>query len=91
MTRGELVQRAISFDRPSRVPVWYWNADRERSDIHSFELFPYKGDVNRSEWGYVWENLGDGTIGQPKKPVTVPVFPSLFSRTWHNPRLPCLI
>ena len=69
MTRRELVQRAISFDRPSRVPVWYWNADRERSDIHSFELFPYKGEVNRSEWGYVWENLGDGTIGQPKKPV----------------------
>jgi hypothetical protein len=25
--------------------------------------------VNRSEWGYVWENLGDGTLGQPKKPV----------------------
>jgi uroporphyrinogen decarboxylase len=69
MTRRELVQRAISFDRPSRIPVWYWNADRDRSDIHSYELFPYKGGVNRSEWGYVWENLGDGTLGQPKKPV----------------------
>ena len=69
MTRSELVKRAISFDSPSRVPVWFWNEDKERSDIHSFELFPYKGDVKTSEWGYVWEDLGDGTIGQPKKPV----------------------
>lgn len=69
MNRRELVQRAITFENPSRIPVWFWNEDRERSDIHSFELFPYKGDVKKSEWGYVWENLGDGTIGQPKKPV----------------------
>jgi hypothetical protein len=69
MTRSELVKRAISFEGPFRVPVWFWNEDRERSDIHSFELFPYKGDVKTSEWGYVWEDLGDGTIGQPKKPV----------------------
>jgi hypothetical protein len=69
MTRAELVKGAITFSRPHRIPVWFWNRDRERSDVTSFELFPYKGEVATSEWGYVWENLGDGTIGQPKTPV----------------------
>jgi hypothetical protein len=64
-----LVQRAINFEHPSRIPVWFWNQDKERSDIHSFELFPYKADVRKSEWGYEWEDLDDGTIGQPKEPV----------------------
>ena len=64
MTRSELVKRAISFEGPSRVPVWFWNEDKERSDILSFDLVPYKWDVKTSEWGYVWEDLGDGTIGQ---------------------------
>jgi uroporphyrinogen decarboxylase len=70
MTGEERVRRAIEFTRPDRIPLWFWNRDRERSDIRSFELFPYKGgEVERSEWGYEWENLGDGTLGQPKKPV----------------------
>jgi len=83
MTRRELVKRAISFDRPSRIPVWFWNADKDQSDIHSFELFPYKDDVKQSEWGYVWENLGDGTIGQPKIPV-IPTWDHL--ETFNIPR-----
>jgi hypothetical protein len=69
VTRVELVKRAVGFNGPHRIPVWFWNRDRDRSDVHSFELFPYKGEIAISEWGYVWESLGDGTIGQPKKPV----------------------
>lgn len=66
----EEVKRAINFNCPDRIPVWFWNRDKHMSDILSFELFPYKGEeVAVSEWGYVWENLGDGTLGQPKKPV----------------------
>jgi hypothetical protein len=39
MNRRELVQRAITFENPSRIPGWFWNEDRDRSDIHSLELF----------------------------------------------------
>jgi hypothetical protein len=71
MTRNELVRRAVSFDHPPRIPVWFWNQDRDRSDIHGYELFPYKADaaIRKSEWGYEWEDLGDGTLGQPKHAV----------------------
>ncbi len=69
MTRRDVVISALNFRSPPRIPLWFWNKDRLEGDIYSFELFPYKGDVMRSEWGYVWENLGDGTIGQPKDPV----------------------
>jgi hypothetical protein len=69
MTGRERVKRAISFDSPDRIPIFFWNRDEMEGDILSFELFPYKGDVLESEWGYTWENLGDGTIGQPKKAV----------------------
>ncbi len=69
-SRKERVLRAIKFERPSRIPIWYWNRDKELGDVYGFELFPYKGgEVSVSEWGYTWENLGDGTLGQPKKPV----------------------
>jgi hypothetical protein len=69
-SRKEEVLRAITFGHPSRIPIWYWNRDRELGDVFGFELFPYKGgEVSVSEWGYIWENLGDGTLGQPKKPV----------------------
>lgn len=87
MTRRELVQRAISFEKPSRIPVWFWNEDKERSDILSFELFPYKADVKKSEWGYVWEDLGDGTIGQPKNPV-IPTWDDFDSFSFPVPDTP---
>ena len=87
MTRQELVRRAISFKNPSRVPVWFWNEDRERSDVHSFELFPYKADVKKSEWGYVWEDLGDGTIGQPKQAV-LPTWDEFDTFTFPVPERP---
>ncbi|KPJ89264.1 MAG: hypothetical protein AMS17_02625 [Spirochaetes bacterium DG_61] len=52
MTSRQRVVRAIEFRGPDRIPLWYWNRDREAGDVLSFELFPYKGGkVNRSEVG----------------------------------------
>ncbi len=67
--------------------MWFWNEDKERSDILSFELFPYKADVKKSEWGYVWEDLGDGTIGQPKNPV-IPTWDDFDSFSFPVPDTP---
>lgn len=68
----ECVKNAIFFRDPDRVPVWYFNRDLAQSDIVYYDTsisdYTAKGD-RVSEWGYMWENLGDGTMGQPKDPV----------------------
>jgi hypothetical protein len=85
MTQRQRVVKAIKFQRPDRVPVWFWNRDQLRGDVLGFELSPYKGDaVKKSEWGYVWENLGDGTLGQPKRPV-IPAWDTLKNFNYPDP------
>jgi len=88
MTRRELVTRAIEFKTPGRVPIWFFNKDQRQGDIMSFELSPFRGGkVKKSEWGYIWENLGNGTIGQPKVPV-LPTWDSLKDYTFPDPNHP---
>lgn len=77
MTGKERVVRAIEFDNPDSVPICFWNRDHKRGDIMLFELStPRLSDVFalnegkiRSEWGYEWTKLNDGTMGQPEKSV----------------------
>ena len=77
MTGRERVIKAIEFDNPDRIPICFWNRDHKRGDIMVFELsIPPLSDVFaapeakiRSEWGYEWTKLNDGTMGQPEKPV----------------------
>jgi hypothetical protein len=68
MTPKEIVQRAIDFNRPPRVPILYFNRDVERSDILGFGYAPAAGfapdEPGMTEWGYAWHSL-DGTMGQP--------------------------
>ena len=67
----------IEFKNPKRVPIWAFNRDQAGGDVLSYELFPFRGGkVEKSDWGYTWTNLGDGTIGQPKEPV-IPSWSSL--------------
>ena len=33
MSGEELVRRAISFEKPERAPIYYFNKDKDRSDI----------------------------------------------------------
>ncbi len=71
MTKKERVYYDIEFNNPDKIPIWAFNRDQTKGDIISYELlFPvHGGNIEKSEWGYTWENLGDGTIGQPKKIV----------------------
>jgi hypothetical protein len=64
--RRDEVLKAVHFDSPSRVPIYLFNCDQDRSDIvaidvqrHFMGTSPY-----RSEWGFTWNRI-DETMGQP--------------------------
>ena len=66
MTRRDEVFKAIAFQKPTYVPIYYFNQDQEQSDIVALEvqrhfLGPHK---DRSEWGFAWDRI-DETMGQP--------------------------
>ena len=66
MRRDEVI-KAINFNGPSRVPIYFLHRDQDRSDIVTLEVqnhFMGSGE-NISEWGFTWERL-DETMGQPK-------------------------
>ncbi len=83
MDGRERVKRAIGFEHPDRVPIAFFNRDFEEGDIlmHYFGLGEEDG---RSEWGYRWESLDDGTMGQPDAPV-IPAWDD-----YKNFRIPAL-
>lgn len=68
MDRRETVTRAIEFNHPDRVPVAFFNRDFEDGDILMYYFGLHEED-GRSEWGYRWESLDDGTMGQPEAAV----------------------
>jgi uroporphyrinogen decarboxylase len=70
MDSVERVRRAISFRHPDRVPMLFFNRDREKGDLVMIDLQNHFGgpDGRTSEWGFVWDRL-DATMGQPKEPL----------------------
>ena len=78
MDSYERVVKAINFDTPDRIPILNINKDQKDGDVLWYDLRVYddsnqekKGwhKGNKSEWGYVWRTLDDGTMGQPTEPV----------------------
>ena len=70
-SRKDLVRRAIRFESPSRVPLWFVNADQTEGDciVYHLSLNREEGETaSTNEWGYRLESLGDGTMGQPAEP-----------------------
>jgi len=65
--RQEVVAQAIDFSCPRRTPVWFFNRDHLRGDILAYPMSIERH--GRSEWGYEWQTLDDGTMGQPRAPV----------------------
>jgi len=67
MTGKERVRRAIQFESPDRVPILYFNADQEKSDILIVDVcHNFMGkEKDTSEWGFKWERMDD-TMGQPQ-------------------------
>jgi len=76
VSRQKLVEQAIRFGWPKRVPVVFWNRDQEQGDVMLYHLAlgaPGDGTPNvwnwsENEWGYRLESLGDGTMGHPLAP-----------------------
>jgi uroporphyrinogen decarboxylase len=79
MTRRELVDQAIGFRSPARVPIFFWNRDQAEGEVMLYHLAlgkPGDGTANawdwtENEWGYRLESLGDGTMGHPVHPPYV--------------------
>lgn len=69
-SRLELVRAAIGRRNPTRVPILFFNQDREHSDLILVDVVRHFQGPNqdRSEWGFEWEKL-DRTMGQPKAAV----------------------
>ena len=70
LTRRDVVLKTINFEGPDRVPLLYFNADQDDSDIVLVDVVDHFGgpEKNRSEWGFIWERLDD-TMGQPVTPL----------------------
>ena len=74
--RHKLVEQAIRFGRPERVPMVFWNRDQPQGDILLYHLAlgapgdgaPDAWNWTENEWGYRLESLGDGTMGHPVAP-----------------------
>ena len=76
MTAKELVNKAIRFARPDRIPILFKDRDLQTTtdgDIMLFDLSIIQDNV--SEWGYRWHRMDDGTMGQPEEPII---------RTWDD-------
>ena len=64
--RRELVQQAINFQNPSRIPIWYVNCDQTDGDVMVYHLSLHREDGSGdNEWGYHLQSLDDGTMGYP--------------------------
>lgn len=70
MTSRERVLRAIGMNNPDRVPILFFNKDKEESDILMIDVVRHFTGPreDESEWGFRWEKLDD-TMGQPREPV----------------------
>lgn len=67
-SRKDIVDRAIHFRSPNRVPVVYWNRDQTEGDVMLYHLAINRQDDDGAavnEWGYRLETLDDGTMGHP--------------------------
>lgn len=66
--RKNQVLKAVKFQGPDYVPLFFFNKDKDQSDIIQVDIQKHFGGPNQdtSEWGFVWESK-DETMGQPKE------------------------
>ena len=68
-SRKTIVDQAIKFQNPPRIPVWFVNCDQTEGDVMVYHLSLLRADGSGDhEWGYHLEKLDDGTMGHPTKP-----------------------
>jgi uroporphyrinogen decarboxylase len=78
MGRKEQVKKAIHFGKPSYIPIFVFDGERNNSDIIQIDLekFYLGPKKNLTEWGYEWDNMN------PEIPMGAPINPPLAS--WDN-------
>ena len=66
MSRRDEVFKALSFNKPAYVPIYFFNQDQDQSDIVAVEVQKHFLGPGKdcSEWGFTWERM-DETMGQP--------------------------
>jgi uroporphyrinogen-III decarboxylase len=64
--RRDQVFKALTFQNPSYVPIYYFNQDQDQSDLVAFEVQRHfiGTHKDKSEWGFSWNRM-DETMGQP--------------------------
>ena len=64
--RKEQVIKAIKRQKPEYVPVFFFNKDKDQSDIIQVDIQKHfcGSEKDTSEWGFKWETKDD-TMGQP--------------------------
>ena len=68
-SRKTIVDQAIKFQHPSRIPLVFWNCDQTNGDVVVYHLSLNREDGSGdNEWGYHLEKLDDGTMGHPTAP-----------------------
>jgi hypothetical protein len=68
-SRKTLVDQAITFQHPQRIPLVFWNCDQTNGDVMVYHLSLNREDGSGdNEWGYHLEKLDDGTMGHPTAP-----------------------
>ncbi len=69
ISRQEIVDRAITFRSPPRIPIWFVNCDQTEGDVMVYHLSLNREDGSGdNEWGYRLESMNDGTMGHPVAP-----------------------
>ncbi len=66
ISKRKLVEQAIAFQEPSRIPLWFVNRDQADGDVMVYHMSLDREDgSDDNEWGYHLESLDDGTMGHP--------------------------
>ena len=66
--RKEQVIKAINFQSPDYVPIYFFNRDQDQSDIVALDVQNHFGGADNltSEWGFTWQRI-DETMGHPNE------------------------
>jgi len=64
--RKEQVIKAIKMQSPQYIPLFFFNKDKDQSDIIKIDIQKHFGgpENDTSEWGFAWKTK-DETMGQP--------------------------
>lgn len=66
----EIVRKTLKWQNEERIPIVYFNRDKEKSDLIMIDVMDLFQGENKelAEWGFSWDRC-DGSMGQPSAGV----------------------